>query len=282
MRAFFLTVLTLFSYGVSGQNVESFGVFGGLNFPFTIDQGMKKDPRYFGRFTVRGTPVGFAYGYDKVGWGYVVTPSYVTVGQKFIIKNTNGGEVGTRDVQMNYFSLPIALKLHINTMAFFRLSMVASLNVNYLIKGQETITHDATKLRYPARVIVPERPGYDVVYDGVFVPAENKLVYVDQDKFKPLQLFAAIGFRSDFDINEEWSLNFDGRANFGLLDPRTSEYVNTLKADGPVPDLPGERREVYLSVGVGISRIIEGKTGFKTKVTTRKRYNNAPKPRGKR
>lgn len=281
MRVIFIGLVLLFSESIRAQTVESFGIFGGMNFPFTIDQGFKKDPRYFGRFTVRGTPIGLTYGYDKVGWGYAITPSYVKIGQKFIIKNTNGGEVGERNVEMNYFSLPMALKIHINDMAFFRLSMVAAINVNYLIQGQEFMTHDASKLNYPANVIIPTAPGYNLVYDGVFVPEENNLVYVANDKFNPLQLFAGVGLRSDFDLNDNWSLNFDGRANFGIFDPRKSDYVNSLQADGPVTDLFGERREVYLSVGVGISRIVQGKTGFKTKRTTTKRYNNSPSPRNK-
>src|SRR5690349_10660877 len=44
-----------------GQHIESYGVFAGLNFPFTIDQGLQQDPRYYGRLTLRATPVGFCY-----------------------------------------------------------------------------------------------------------------------------------------------------------------------------------------------------------------------------
>ncbi len=52
-------VILLFAARISdAQHIESYGVFGGINFPFTIDQGLQKDPRYFGRFTLRGTPIG--------------------------------------------------------------------------------------------------------------------------------------------------------------------------------------------------------------------------------
>ncbi len=101
-------VFLLFAAQLSeAQHIESYGVFMGMNFLFTIDQGLQKDTRYFGRFTLRATPVGFSYGYDKIGHGFVVTPSFVKIGQKYTIKNTQGGEVGMRDIQMDYLSVPV-------------------------------------------------------------------------------------------------------------------------------------------------------------------------------
>jgi len=278
------TVLFLLIFQLAfSQDIESFGIFGGLNIPFTIDQGLKKDPRFYGKFTLRATPIGFNYGYDRVGHGFVITPQFIQTGQKFIIENTTGGEVGTRSVNMNYISVPVALKIHINDMAFFRLSMVAALNFQYLIKGQETFTHSASKLKYPASVHIPTEPGYTKVYDGVFVPEVNKQVYVDTDKFKPFQIFAAVGLRSDFDLSDDWSLNFDGRANFGIFDPRKSSYIEQLKQTSDAPDVYGQRREAYLSATVGIARIIQIKKNHKTKSSGKMVGNKFfAKPRGKK
>ncbi|MBL7859630.1 MAG: outer membrane beta-barrel protein [Cyclobacteriaceae bacterium] len=292
MKALFTGLIILVSIQASAQDVEAYGIFGGFNFPFTVDQGLQKDPRYYGKFTIRATPVGFAYGYDRVGHGILLTPSYVQVGQKLIIKNTTGGSVGTRDVQMNYFSVPVALKLHVNDMSFFRLSMIAAVTPSFLIKGQETMTinspNQSTKLKYPPGVSVPTDPGYEQVYDGVFVPNMDDEVYVDNDKFTPFQLFAALGLRSDFDLNDDWSINFDGRANFGIFDPRKANYIDQLKNPaGPpdingnpgAPDLYGQRREIYLSVAFGISRIIQIKHSYKPKVTTHtEAFKSANKP----
>jgi hypothetical protein len=244
----------------------------GMNFPFTIDQGIQKDSRYFGKFTLRATPVGISYGYDKVGHGFVVTPSLSKIGQKFIIKNIQGGEVGERDVQMDYLSVPVALKLHLNDLAFFRLSVVASANFDYLLNGKETISHISAKVRYPPGVIIPTDPGYTTVYDGVFVPEVNDQVYVSKDKFKAFQLSAGVGFRSDFDFSENWSMNFDGRAVFGIFDPRKQEYINELKAgtaSSPASDLYGQRREAYLYATVGISRIFQIKQDHRPKISSR-------------
>lgn len=281
MRAVFASFLLLVLTQASAQNIEAFGVFGGFNFPFTVDQGLAKDPRFVGKFTIRGTPIGFAYGYDRIGHGILFTPNFTQAGQKFIIRNTTGGEIGTRDVNMNYLSLPVALKLHINDMSFFRLSLVAAISPSFLIKGQDTYTIKSpdltTKLRYPAGVSVPTAPGYEQVYDGVFVPQMNKEVYVSKDKFNAFQLFAALGLRSDFDLNDDWSINFDGRANFGIFDPRKSSYVDELKTpsgaddffgNSGAPDLYGQRREIYLSVSFGIARIIQIKQSFKPKQST--------------
>jgi hypothetical protein len=242
------------------QHIESYGVFMGMNFPFTIDQGLHKDPRYFPKFTLRATPVGFSYVYDKVGHGFVVTPSFTKIGQKYMIHNTQGGEIGERNIQMDYLSVPMALKIHLNDLAFFRLSVVASINVDYLLSGKETITHDAGKVKYPPGVKIPTDPGYTAVYDGVFIPQVSDLEYVSKDKFKPFQVSAGVGFRSDFDFNENWSMNFDGRAMFGIFDPRKQSYIDDLRAgstSSPGTDLYGQRREVYLYATVGISRIFQ-------------------------
>lgn len=282
MKGLYSVLLLLISPLVFSQDIESFGIFGGLNIPFTIDQGLKKDPRFYGKFTLRATPIGFNYGYDHVGHGFVITPQFIQTGQKFIIKNTTGGDVGIRSVNMNYISVPVALKIHINDIAFFRLSMVAAVNFQYLIKGQETFSHIASKLKYPPSVYVPTEPGYTQVYDGVFVPDISKDVYVDTDKFKPFQLFAGIGLRSDFDFSDNWSINFDGRANFGIFDPRKNSYIEQLKQPTDAPDIYGQRREAYLSATVGIARIIQVKKNFKTKKSGKMVGNKFfPKPQGK-
>jgi hypothetical protein len=256
-----------FCYVTQAQNVESFGVFGGLNVPITVDQGLQKDTRFVGKLTLRATPIGFTYGYDHVGYGFLVTPSFTQIGQKYIIKNTTGGEVGERDIQMNYISVPVALKLHVNDLSFFRLSVLAAINLNYLIQGKETYTFSESKLLYPDGVLIPSDPGYVETYDGVLVPEENDLVYVSNDKFVPFQIFGALGLHSDFDLNDDWSLNFDGRANFGLLDPRKKDYIEQLQMPADKPDLYGARRDVYLSAMIGISRIIQIKKEFKPRRT---------------
>lgn len=283
---FSLLVLTsLYGGEARSQESVSFGPFGGVNFPVTIDQGLIKDPRFSGKFSVRGTPVGFSYGVDKMGYGFVVTPQLMTIGQTFTISNTVGGEVGKREIQMNYLSLPVGLKIHISDLAFSRFSLVASLAPSMMIRGRELITHEASKLRYPASVLVPADPAYIKTFDGVVVPEVNNQEYVSANKFNAFNLFAALGFRSDIEFLENWAVSVDGRANFGIFDTRTSDYREQLRAPADAPDLFGERREVFLSVTFGISRILTIKKDFKPKPFNRKNaayksilYRNAPKP----
>lgn len=275
MRAIALCAFLVFSLGnLYSQNIESFGIFGGFNIPITIDKGLEKDPRFQSRFSIRGTPIGFHYGYDRPGFGYVISPSLLTIGQKYDILNSTGGFVGTRDITMKYLSLPLALKFHVNDLSFFRLSVVAAVDFCFLMDGQETFTHEASKLRFPAGVSVPTDPGYTVVYDGVFVPSVSNQVHVSKDKFNSFQLFAGIGTRADLDLSEDWSVMIDGRANFGLLDSRNQAYLNELASPtGPpdiagkpgAPDLNGQRRDIFLSVTFGVSRIITTKEKFKAR-----------------
>ncbi|MBK8290978.1 MAG: hypothetical protein IPK96_08520 [Flammeovirgaceae bacterium] len=56
MKAVFTGFLLIVFAQASAQNVEAFGIFGGFNFPFTVDQGLSKDPRFYGKLTIRSTP----------------------------------------------------------------------------------------------------------------------------------------------------------------------------------------------------------------------------------
>jgi len=266
----FCAFLAVSFQSLYSQNIESFGVFGGFNVPITIDKGFDKDPRYQSKFQIKGTPIGFHYGYDKPGFGYVLSPSYLTVGQTYTILNTTGGDVGTRDITMNYFSLPIALKFHLNDLSFFRLSAVAAADFCFLLDGKETINMTAGKLKYPSGVTVPS--GYTVAYDGVFVPQINNQIYVPKDKMNAFQLFGGFGMRADLDLSENWSVMADGRANFAIFDSRNAAYLDQLQkpTGGPdvngkpgAPDLYGQRRDIFLSVTFGISKIIQTKPKFK-------------------
>ena len=93
---------------------------------------------------------------------------------------------------------------------------------------------------------------------------------MNKSQYKPFQISAGIGFRSDFDFDEDWSLNFDGRAVFGILDPRKKSYIEQLKAGTsaePTTDLYGQRRDMYLCGTIGVSRIIQIKLKFHAKTS---------------
>ncbi len=288
-RLVFCAFLVLSFLELSSQNTESFGVFGGFNIPITIDKGLEKDPRFHSKFLIRGTPIGFQYGYDKPGFGYLISLSYLKIGQTYTIVNSTGGDVGTRDITMSYFSLPIAFKFHLNDLSFFRLSAIAAADFCFLLDGKETMTHQASKLRYPPGVSVPA--GYTVAYDGVFVPNVVDLVQVPKDKFNAFQLFGAFGLRADLDLSEHWSVMVDGRANFALFDSRNKAYLDQLSTPSGTPDvngspgapdLYGQRREIFLSVTFGVSRIIQTKSKFKERHSSPIPKMSRPSGKGKK
>jgi hypothetical protein len=140
--------------------------------------------------------------------------------------------------------------------------------------GNETISHNASKLKFPPQVypILPE--GYVVEYDGVAVPEVSNYQIASKSDFKSLQLYVAAGFRSDWDINNHWRLSFDFRLNYGLYDPRTDEYVAKVNAYQQLYDLPGERRDLFPQLSFGISRYIDFEKSDKERA---KKLKGSPK-----
>src|SRR5690349_14268448 len=107
-------ILIAFASTVSAQNYTvSLGVFTGATSSYIWDEGVARDPRYETRYDVRFAPVGVAYGIDYDGFGFILTPSLINVGQKYNVINTVGGEEGTRSGKLSYLNIPAAFKFHI-------------------------------------------------------------------------------------------------------------------------------------------------------------------------
>jgi len=257
----------LFSSAICAQNIVSYGLFTGVAVPFTYDEGVNKDPRYSARYDVKFSPIGFHYGVDYEGYGFLISPSLVKTGQNFNVINTVGGEEGVRKINMLYLNVPLSLKLHIIDLSFFRLSFVASGSFAYLLDGKETISHSYSKLRFSPDVISSLPPEYVVQYDGVLSPSVHNYEMLTNTDFKPFQVNVAAGFRSDLDISEKFMISFDLRANYGLFEPRSNSYLQKLNSNGTIYDLPGNRRDIFVYLTIGISRYFE----IDKKVKDRKR-----------
>ena len=267
-----LLVLIIMMCGASGwaQQVNSLGIFTGLTVPYTYDAGINKDPRYRIKYDVKFAPIGIHYGVDYEGYGVMVDPSVIRIGQNFHVINTQGGQVGERKIDLTYFQIPAGLKLHIIDLSFFKVSFVASVGVAFLLKGQETITHKGViTLDFPTAVTGAEgspeaaqfetdHPGYSVQYDGVRItPSMNNRKLLEKSDFQSFQLFGGIGFRSDWDLTESWRVSFDLRGNIGVLEPRKSSYLDQAKDHKAIYDIYGSRRDLFLSFNIGIARTIE-------------------------
>ena len=262
LASLFKSFMLIFALGLNfsqaiGQEVHSLGVFSGFTIPYTWDEGFNKDPRYRVKYNLKFAPIGVHYGVDRPGFGITFDPSIFKTGQNFNVINTSGGDVGERNIDLTFIHAPIGFKLHMIDMSFFKVSFVASVSASYMLTGKETITHTDSKLTFTPAVYPSLPPDYIVEYDGVLVPDVKDLVLIDKSDFNQFQVYGAIGFRSDWDISENFQVSFDFRGYYGLFDPRKKQYIDKVNAYEAIYDLPGNRRDMFAYLTIGISRIVE-------------------------
>jgi hypothetical protein len=237
--------------------IVSLGVFTGLTTTYTWDEGIYADPRYKVRYNIKFAPIGFNYGVDYEGFGFVISPGLFTTGQDFFMVNTVGGHEGTRKIDLHYLNIPAAFKFHLIDLDFLKTSFVFGAGPAFLLKGKEEISHDAAKFYFPP-VVYPNLPdNYNIEYDGVLAPNIEKLSILEKSDFDPFQLFGFIGVRSDWYFSESWKVSFDFRANYTFFDNRTDDYMARLNTYQTIYDIPGKRKDIVGSFTIGISRYIE-------------------------
>lgn len=292
LLSFALTFLSVVVVKAQSHTI-SLGIYTGITTSYTFDQGINLDPRLQARYDVKFAPVGINLGVDFDGYGVMISPGVLQEGQNHYVVNTSGGQEGQQRIDLRYLNFPVAFKLHMIDLSFFKVSFTGGLGFAYLLSGKQTISHNATKLRFPAAVypILPE--DYTVVYDGVFVPVVNNYVISGKNDFKPFQLFGQLGLRSDWDVSDDWRVSFDFHVNYGILDPRSDSYLQRLDARQTLYDIPGKRRDFFGQLTIGISRyvIIDKKETARKKISkgspkkyTTKKYpwpaprNRKPKP----
>ena len=194
---------------------------------------------------------------DYEGFGLIISPGIINVGQNFYVVNTSGGQDGLRKIDLQYLNVPVAFKVHIIKLSFFRVSGLAALGTAFLMSGKEELRHNNTKLQFPAEVYPILPPDYTVEYDGVLVPEINEYPIAEKKDFRSIQLFASAGFRSDWDVSNHWRVSIDFRVNYGIFDPRTDAYTKNLSTNLALYELPGERRDMFAQLTIGISRYFD-------------------------
>lgn len=274
-------LFALFSILVSGAQTRTLylGIGTGMTSSYTWDNGISKDPRYKDRYDIKFAPVSINYGLDFEGYGFFINPGLVNIGQNFYVTNTVGGQQGTRKINLSYLNLPVAFKLHIIDLAFFKLSLTAGGSFAFLMQGKETVSHEETKLTFPTQVYPILPADYTVVYDGVISPAISKYTIANKNDFKSYQVFALLGFRSDWEISDDWMMSLDFRMNYGVFDPRTDEYMQRVKAYQTLYDIPGKRRDMFALVNVSVSRYMELKK--ENRSPKKRSTHRSRKPRSK-
>ncbi len=259
MVKYWITFLVVFAgTPLWGQQFSmSLGVYTGITSSFALDDGINQDSRYKESYGLKFAPIGFDFGMDYEGFGFVASPGIINLGQEFYVVNTVGGQDGKRYIDLQYINIPVAFKAHIINLSFFKLSGLVSLGAAYLVNGKEFVRHTESKLRFPEEVYPILPPDYIVQYDGVAVPFVNEYIIAEKKDFNSIQVFVAAGFRSDWDVSNHWRVSFDFRMNLGLYEPRTAEYLAKLNAYQTLYDIPGKRRELFAQLSIGISRYVD-------------------------
>ena len=289
LRLSSLLLLLLITRSYGQERTISLGIFSGATTTYSWDEGVNRDPRYETRYDVKLAPVGISYGVDYEGYGFVLTPGLINLGQKYDVINTVGGQEGLRKARLQYFNLPVAFKWHIIDLSFFKVSALVGGSAAILLKAQETVSHRAAKLRFSSAAYPILPPDYEIEYDGVVSPAVSNYPLLGKTDYRKLQIFADAGFRSDWDITDEWRVSFDFRVCYGIFEPRSDAYMERLNARQTYYDLPGGRRDLYASLTVGIARYIEinhkssaKKKNVRTPARKAKGKNPWPEPRRKK
>jgi hypothetical protein len=255
----YVTILLLFAASTvfAQTKIVSLGLYTGITSTYTWDEGINADPRYNPQYDLKMSPIGLMYGVDYTGFGFLLTPGLISTGQNFNVVNTVGGQEGIRKINLQYFQVPVALKIHLIDLSFLKTSFVIGASGAYLVKGEETITHNAAKLYFPPIVhpILPDN--YTVAYDGVLSPSQNKFEIVSQKDFNPFQLFAFVGLQSDWYLSEDWKVSFDFRVNYVALDNRSPQYLDKLESYETIYDIPGKRRDIIGNFTIGFARYLE-------------------------
>lgn len=257
-RILLFVLLMMVSLGIQAQPFAiSFGVYSGVTGAYTSDQGIKQDPRYEGRFEAKFAPIGVNIGVDYEGFGLLISPGLINVGQNYYLVNTMGGQDGMREIDLQYLTIPLSFRVHLIDFNAFKLSALASISPSFLMNASEELNHRATKLEFPQEAYSILPADYIVEYDGVLAPAVNDFIIGEKTDFRSFQLFAGVGFRTDWDPSDNWRISVDFRVNYGIYDPRTPEFTKNHEAAISLYDIPGERRDMFAQFTVGISRYIE-------------------------
>jgi hypothetical protein len=258
MRLVFTFALSVMvTWTVAQPKQISLGVYTGITGPYTWDEGIYRDSRYKARYDVKLAPFGISYGFDFQGFGLLFNPGLLTIGQNFDVLNSVGGHEGIRRIDVQYLQVPFSVKLHVIDLSFFKVSVVGGAAAGVLLKGNETITHNYAKLRFPSAVYPALPPDYVIEYDGVIAPKVEKYRMLETKDFNTFQWFGSLGFRSDWDVSEGWRVSFDIRGNYAFRETRSDAYLQKVATNQMIYDIAGKRREIFATLNIGIARFVE-------------------------
>jgi hypothetical protein len=238
--------------------IASFGATTGITSTFTWDEGIDSDPRYKSRNDIKFSTFGLSYGMEYDGFGFEVNPGLLTTGQNFSVLTTTSASTGVRKITLNYLNVPVALKFHLITLPSTNVSFVGGVSPAILLKGQETISHEAGKYYFPTAVypILPDN--YQTEAGGVVLaPKVSNYKMLGTGDLRTFQLFGFIGVRSDWYFSKNWKASVDFRVNYSVIDSRNKAYLNKLENYQAIYDITGRRRDIVGNVTFGVARYLQ-------------------------
>lgn len=264
------------------QGDISVGLFTGVTSSFTLDEGMNNDARYKAKYDLKLIPIGFSFGVDNRHHGFLISPSVMSIGRNYNVVNIFGAPKGTRKTSLTYFNLPVAYKFHLIDRPSLKTSFLTGLSLGYLLRTKETVSHGAAKYRFPEEIYpVLTASTYKIESDGVIADEIENEILSSLDDYKFLQVFASIGLRTDWDPIPNWRFSVDFRANYGLMEARTADYLKNINDWQEIYSTPGARNDLFASLTLGISRVMDSGNGRSSDISRSTKRITSPKSKPK-
>ncbi len=209
-----------------------FGLTTGLNITSLVDAKLRGDPNYQSRTTYHSQPIGFTAGvHFNEHNGVQVEANHVRQGTHFVITDSRNGDrlVGTKDVLLTYWSVPLLYKYTAAAAAPVRFELHLGPQLNFLRSGIEVN-------RYSGNAVLVASPSTT----DLTGPNSNLAVTAGTEQ----QLAAAADFRSTtfsgvFGLGVEYQIKNTGfyvstvlRGTYSLGDVRSADRVEKAKAVG--------------------------------------------------
>src|SRR5689334_12391675 len=206
----------------------------------------------------------------------------MSIGRNYNVVNIFGAHTGIRKTSLTYFNLPVAYKFHLIDRPSLKTSFLTGISLGYLLKTKETVTHEAGKYRFPEEIypVLPTAT-YKIESDGVLAEEVENESLSGIDDYKFLQVFASIGLRTEWDPIPNWRFSVDFRANYGLMEVRTADYLKRINDWQEIYSTPGARNDLFASLTVGISRVLDNGNGRSSDISRSTKRISSPKSKSK-
>ncbi len=264
---------TFLSSACVGQTSVHFGLTTGFNSTFVLDKGLAEDPRFTPEPTYRFSPIGASFGADfGRGFGLQLESILSKQGQVYHILDKAEKAIGERRIELNYINLPLLLRSFSTGSSRTRFNFLFGPQLSLLTQGTEVYEqYQAGTLVLPEGAQPPTNPNTgqpvqvnaDRTYD--YPKTTQTLASTDAknqyEQFKKMDLQVALGLGVDIDLGRFMYLSTQIRGNYGFLDMRNEDLVNSVKNNSSkqaIKDLAGQRANLLVGAQIGLHWMFGG------------------------